>query len=223
MDGSDRQSDRRLEGVVSALRVEAAELRRTLDRVSSGVFLLDRTLRVRWCNRAARRMLRGGDGLTLVDGTIGIARGATCAANLRDAMRQVRDCVETGDEHSRVTVRVDRADNRGTFIVEISRLDSDGPEPPLAGPRVLLQVADVGREVLLSEKPLFACFGLTPSEARVASGLVNGCSLADIARQLGLCEATVRQYSKSVLAKTNTRRQAELTRLLTSAFGMAER
>ena len=57
-------------------------------------------------------------------------------------------------------------------------------------------------------------FGLTRAEARVANSLVQGLSPKDIAAASGVALGTVRTQLKSVFAKTRSRRQAELVRLL---------
>jgi DNA-binding CsgD family transcriptional regulator len=57
-------------------------------------------------------------------------------------------------------------------------------------------------------------FGLTPAETQVALRLARGCDLQEIASDQAVSLATVRAYLKGVFAKTETRRQAELTMLL---------
>lgn len=59
-----------------------------------------------------------------------------------------------------------------------------------------------------------SAFGLTVAEARLASRLQQGESLTEIADALGLSRETLRRHLKSVFAKTNTNRQAELVLLL---------
>lgn len=68
-------------------------------------------------------------------------------------------------------------------------------------------------------------FDLTPAEARVARTIVEGGTINDYAEATGLSRETIRGCVKSVLAKTGTRRQAELVGLLTglSALGKAPR
>jgi DNA-binding CsgD family transcriptional regulator len=56
--------------------------------------------------------------------------------------------------------------------------------------------------------------GLTRSEARIASLLVQGYSLAKVSELMGVSRETVRTHLKSVFAKTGTKRQAELVILL---------
>ncbi len=59
-----------------------------------------------------------------------------------------------------------------------------------------------------------ALFALTPSEASVAVGLALGRSSSDIAASMGVQPNTVLTHVKRVLAKTGTRRQAQLVSLL---------
>lgn len=56
--------------------------------------------------------------------------------------------------------------------------------------------------------------GLSPQEARLAVALANGHSLAEAAAALGLTLETGRNYSKRIFAKTHTRGQADLVRLV---------
>ena len=59
-------------------------------------------------------------------------------------------------------------------------------------------------------------YGLTESETHLASLLAGDFSLAQAAEHLGITESTARTVLKRVLAKTGTRRQASLVRLLLS-------
>lgn len=61
---------------------------------------------------------------------------------------------------------------------------------------------------------LYAVFGLTPAEARIASLLAEGLSLKEIAQQQGTQHETVRKQLRSIYIKTSTNRQPDLVRLL---------
>lgn len=63
-----------------------------------------------------------------------------------------------------------------------------------------------------------ALFDLTPAEGRVARGIAQGLSPAEMSRQLNVTYETVRSQLKRVFAKTSTRRQSELS-LLISRLG----
>ena len=60
-------------------------------------------------------------------------------------------------------------------------------------------------------------YSLTPAEARVAVLLAGGHSVKDIVERLGIGTNTARTHLKSIFAKTETRRQGELIRLLLSS------
>ncbi len=69
---------------------------------------------------------------------------------------------------------------------------------------------------------LAAMFGLARSEARLAVAIAGGASLAEAAGTLGLTIETARNYSKRVFAKTRTRGQVDLVRLIAgSVAGLA--
>ena len=57
-------------------------------------------------------------------------------------------------------------------------------------------------------------FDLTPTEARVAAEVANGQSLDDVARELRLGIGTVRWHVKRIMSRTDTRRRAELVRMI---------
>jgi DNA-binding CsgD family transcriptional regulator len=71
-------------------------------------------------------------------------------------------------------------------------------------------------------KVLADALGISPSEARLAIRLAEGQSLVEAAAALGITTGTARSYSKSLFAKTGTRGQAELVRLvLTNVAALA--
>lgn len=55
-----------------------------------------------------------------------------------------------------------------------------------------------------------ALFDLTPAEARVARGVVEGATVANLAQRFGVSRETIRSQIKSVFSKTGTQRQADL-------------
>lgn len=61
---------------------------------------------------------------------------------------------------------------------------------------------------------LYAVFGLTPAECRIATLLAEGLSLKQIAQAQGTQHDTVRKQLRSIYQKTSTNRQPELIRLL---------
>lgn len=75
---------------------------------------------------------------------------------------------------------------------------------------------------MAAEAALSRTYGLSPKEAALAIQLANGESLIDAAKSLRLSTETTRNYSKRLFAKTGTRGQADLVRLIwTSAASLA--
>jgi DNA-binding CsgD family transcriptional regulator len=66
---------------------------------------------------------------------------------------------------------------------------------------------------------LSGLFDLTPAEARVASGIVSGITVRELAKNASVSRETIRSQLKVILAKTGTRRQIDLARLLSGTLG----
>lgn len=63
-----------------------------------------------------------------------------------------------------------------------------------------------------------AVFGLSNSEAQLADAIAGGATLDEAAARCGLTRETARTYSKRIFAKTGTRGQPDLVRLLLSGL-----
>jgi DNA-binding CsgD family transcriptional regulator len=59
-------------------------------------------------------------------------------------------------------------------------------------------------------------YGLTPAETRVALAASTGASIPMVARSLLLSQNTIKTHLRRIYAKTGTRRQAELARVIAS-------
>jgi DNA-binding CsgD family transcriptional regulator len=85
----------------------------------------------------------------------------------------------------------------------------------------LMIFTSVDKQLVPSAEVLQGLFDLTPAEARVARGIVEGKTIETIALSKGVSRETVRTQVASVLAKTGLNRQVELVALL-SGQGIAE-
>jgi DNA-binding CsgD family transcriptional regulator len=79
-------------------------------------------------------------------------------------------------------------------------------------------VQQVGGLAPLPGEVLVKLYGLTPAETRLLALLGRGLSVEEAADALGVTMATARTHLARVFDKTGTRRQAELVRLVMSAF-----
>ena len=75
---------------------------------------------------------------------------------------------------------------------------------------------DPDREVVPPTESLQTLHGPTRAEAELVAGLLRGERLEDYAERAGITLNTARTHLKSVFGKTDTHRQAELIRLLSS-------
>jgi DNA-binding CsgD family transcriptional regulator len=85
---------------------------------------------------------------------------------------------------------------------------------PFLGARVLLVFSEAKVGARLSADYLGGIFGLTPTEARLATSLAQGHSLELIAHDHKISLATARNQLKAVFLKTDTHKQSELVALL---------
>jgi DNA-binding CsgD family transcriptional regulator len=85
---------------------------------------------------------------------------------------------------------------------------------PAPDVRALLTLTALGPRPGPPAAVLAKVFGLTPSEARLASIMARGAAPEMAARELNVSRETVRNQLKSIFAKTGTHRQGELVALL---------
>jgi DNA-binding CsgD family transcriptional regulator len=81
--------------------------------------------------------------------------------------------------------------------------------------RVILAFAPIEPRRVPDVGLLVETFGLTPAEARIAARVAVGAAPKQVAEDLAISYQNVRTTLKRVFAKTQTRRQSELTALLT--------
>lgn len=125
--------------------------------------------------------------------------------------RELLQILATSEEDARESnvFRFTKPDGEHPMIV--SALYMNGAE---AGePRFSLVFHDPSRKDVVTVDGIGAALNLTPSEARVVCGLVEGGSVEDAADKAGVSISTARTYLKHVFSKTGVSRQAELVRL----------
>ncbi len=173
-----------------------------LDLLREAVLVIARDFRLLGLNRAARALLREGDGLALSPGGLVAATPAATSELHRGIERA------SHGEISRVHLpRSGRAPL--SLLVEPHPLDAAG-----VGTAVIF--ADPSGRRLPSGAELAARFGLTRCESDVAQRLAAGADLERIAAEFGVTLHTVRGHLKQVYAKTRVHRQAELVAKLLS-------
>jgi PAS domain-containing protein/DNA-binding CsgD family transcriptional regulator len=185
--------------------VGAGAITSLLDHLVLGVVLLDDRGRVTYANRSAAELLDVEPGLSelaRVDG--------------RDPRTEaLRRVVPPGNAND-FSVRAHPVDGRPLQVLFTAL---SWPDPLGSEARNFARAIFVGDSKRAGGAPLESlesAYGFTPSEAKLAGLLAADLTLANAATELGITESTARTVLKRILAKTGTRRQASLVRLLLS-------
>lgn len=207
-----------------ALQSRKVALDTALDHIPVGVVLVDGGRRIIEMNRAARESVDANDGLKVRDRHL-LADQHSQTVTLDELLARAIALTEGRDIRPAGSMALARPSNRRPYSIQVA------PVPARCASRVqlfdylqpaaIVFISDPTKEVELPEDGLKRCYGLTPAESRLAARLVNGQDLGEAAAGLEIAVGTARNQLKSVLHKTNTRRQAELMKLLLSDIVLA--
>jgi DNA-binding CsgD family transcriptional regulator len=201
--------------VVDLLRhCDADVTERLLDRLPQAVVLVDPRGTVARLNERAAAIVAQGDGLMIHHGVLRCARPADTAA-LHRLIGEVAQRDEYGDGTMRCGLPIHRAVGRRPLTALVTALCCRNALQNGETVIVVL-VNDPEHAPALDVQMLRDWYDLTPAEARVAMLLASGLRVEEIVERLGTGANTVRTHLKSIFAKTDTRRQGELIRLLLS-------
>ena len=173
----------------------------TLERMGCGGVVLDGVGNALLVNSTTERLLEQETGAPNPHWSLDWVRGATKKLLTKGGTRFRLD--------ADAWVMVPREDRRPLVlhaVVVNGTAETDA--------HTVLILVDLDDSPLPSPAVLQTMFGLTLAEAHLALQIARGETPADIAEARGVALATVRSQLASVLAKTKTRRQAELVALL---------
>ena len=192
-----------------------------LDMLNVGVILIDQCLGVRMTNRYADEVLAGESaGLTLSGNQLRALRDESIDQQLQASLNAAAQDTVSPDNLPQSAILVDEPEAQVCCIIWIWSLDGRPPGAGMPPADALVLVTDLNRDPTAPEAALRECFGLTVTEARIARQLLCGKTARDLAVEFNQREGTIRQHIKAILQKTRTRRQAELVRVLSSAFSI---
>lgn len=181
-----------------------------LDLLEEAVLVLDVRGRIAYRNAAAQALLASDVGLAPVRGIDREWR--LCHATVLDAVRQVTGFSGRAGCAQRVVVIP--ADDCGARLVLQVQLCP--PTRSLSGPHAVVRIHDplASCDGALEAAVLRESFDLTAVEAEVGLALARGLSPAEISRQRAVSRTTTAFHLRNLFAKTRTRRQPELVRVL---------
>jgi len=178
------------------------------DRLRTAVIVCENGLDIAWHNEAASALLQQ-------TGPLRIAANQLRAHRAADAqwLNETAAALLTGAEAGRT--RAFAGPNGERMHLHAARLpEPEGALWDMLPPRLAFFLTKPEDGADFESDLVRELFELTPAEARLASAIATGASLAEFAIARGISLGTARFQLKQVLAKTETSRQAELVRAL---------
>jgi DNA-binding CsgD family transcriptional regulator len=211
-------------GVMQRLRSAELAVSTTLtalDRLPSGVLLLDRRGAVAFANHSAQRMLENGDGLYLRKPYNTASPGNLIAENAADnkaiggAINATLNRDPYATPHFSESVTISHASGLASYTLQFSAL---GNQNEFGGDNgayaAIIFLADSAQEVDIDPAKLQSAYGLTPAEARVAVALLDFGSAKEVAEKLGVSPHTVRVQIRHAYTKLGVDTRARFVKLL---------
>lgn len=185
-----------------------------LNGLSTPVLLVTGEGTVLFMNAAAERLIRASDGLVVERGEL----RALIPDDTKSLRTLIAGAAQTSANQGRKSggsVRVSRPYGREPLDLLISPLPSRQDDwilnqPPVAA----IFVTDRSRLPVPEASALIRLHGLTAVEAKVAVAVSRGLSGKEVCRELDISYNTLRTHLKRIYAKTHTRHQTDLVRLL---------
>lgn len=214
---------RRRFGSVKATEHAALEV---LNRLGQAVFLINEQGRVVWQNSTGSQLLKQRDGLVTGDGELRTEAPKT-TNELAALIRSAVDAVSKPKNAPGGLMTIPRPSLRRAYQVLVTPL----PNAPVLDltaslrdsvPVVAVFITDPEFNSAPRAQVLVKLYHLTPAEAKLATALASGMSIKTYSDQEQRSVHYVRWLLKQVEAKTDTRRIADLIRLLTSQTGFPE-
>lgn len=189
-----------------------------LDRLDTGVLVMDGACRIIHASAMAQSLLRDNAALAVVGGRLWL-RPPHLHDRLLSRVRAALDVAHGRLAKPAMALSVPRP-GRMPLALEVA------PLPPSIGalaksrPYCLLFIRDPQAPIVVAR--LRELFGLTHTEGVVAAALGQGHSPQEIAASMDVGIATVRSHIKRLLAKTGTHRQAQAVTLLARSVSSNE-
>jgi pimeloyl-ACP methyl ester carboxylesterase/DNA-binding CsgD family transcriptional regulator len=191
------------------LKAENQAFSSVLDRLPIGMAMTDAEGRLFAKNGRFDELLKQQCGLSISNGRLA-ATQCQEAATVAQLIAEV-----AADGNSKSAGRAIRLS--GTVPSSLLILPLPHDERLKIKPKVMIFLTSLLGDINIDPRALQDAFGLSKAESRLTLALVNGSDLDEIAERYHVSKHTLRTQLKSVYAKTDCRRQAELVvKVLTS-------
>jgi DNA-binding CsgD family transcriptional regulator len=196
----------RLHWHLSAARDEATRTQHTLDLFQTGVAWLSESGKVLYRNAEMDRLLALEDGLALTSGNL--------QASTRAETELIQEGVQAAQRGEERSFAVGRRSDAAAFRLRAVPLPMQASALRLPDAVAIAFVSEARAPSAASAEAFALLYGLSPAERRILEPVAAGASLRDAAEKAGIGYETARSHFKSILAKSNVNRHADLIRLL---------
>jgi len=191
-------------------RLYGAAAEAGLDRLTVGFILVDHAGRCIFYNRAAERIFADSDGIALDRNGAILAATPAVTSSLRAAIAEAVKIMDHGARKSGGTFRLGRPSGKPAYSVLVTPIRPRQKVMDATGSMAAIVIADNARTGSTPADELAAAFGITRSEAKVLSLIVEGKSVIEVGKLLGISPNTARTHVKHIFAKMDCTRQADL-------------
>jgi PAS domain-containing protein len=203
-----------LYALIKQNEVEKEIYEEALDRLTIGTIILDGRGHIIETNRAAQQLLQQSACVSVVDSQVVPSRPGDRAELHRLINEALAWRERRHDETFVDAMRIECPSGSRLGLLVRAAPASDWYRSNSSPSVIVYVLGDLDQPELAPEHVVAQLFGLTESEALLATLLANGFTLGEAATKLRLTESSVRTYSKKIFSKTGAKRQAELVRLI---------
>jgi DNA-binding CsgD family transcriptional regulator len=200
--------------VIDLKTSEAATFADTVDGISAGMFLVDANGRIVHANASGHAMLAEGTLLRVIGGKL-----VPNDVSAEQGLNEVYTMAERGDEAvgvKGIAVPLTASDGEH-HVAHVLPLTSGARRQAGATYAAAAAVFVQHKGALDAPSPqevIAKLYKLTPTELRVLLAIVQVGGVPEVAETLGIAESTVKTHLLRLFAKTRTKRQADLVKLV---------
>jgi DNA-binding CsgD family transcriptional regulator len=199
--------------LINLKSAQAATFADAFDGLSAGTCFVDATGRIVHANTACHHMLDAGDCLTTVGGRI-VARDP----KVDQALQKLFAAASAGDaaiDTQGIALPL-TALNGTHYVAHVLPLTSGARRVTGIAYTAIaaIFIRNVAFEAVASPEAIARTYKLTPTELRVLLAIVEVGGAPEVAVALGVAESTIKTHLGRLFAKTGTRRQADLAKIV---------
>jgi len=201
---------------LSEAKRENMQMSELLSRISQSVVLVDRSARIVFMNNAAERIIGRKDGLEHDRNNVFSAKSSTDNKALRTSLEHVFSEKINGNGNQNGILQISRPSGLRSFQLLVAPLSEQGGYKYRSERLALIMIFDPDERAATNPSTLIQLYGLTKAEAHLATIMGRGASVNEAAEEMSVQTNTVRIHLKHIFSKTDTKKQSELIRLVTS-------